>query len=67
MGLMRMIFGAILVWFVWRLLDGFIGGRKPHASPKNRTPPNPKSRPDDSQVGEYVEYEEIEDDSNPSI
>ena len=60
MGLLRMIFGAIVVWFVWRLLDGFLGGgRKPH--PREQPKEGPRRKPDDAKIGEYVDFEEIKD------
>ena len=55
-----MIFGAIVVWFVWRLLDGFLGGgRKPH--PREQPKEGPRRKPDDAKIGEYVDFEEIKD------
>lgn len=58
MGLLRMILGAVVVWFVWRMLDGFLSGQRKQA-PQS---PRPKRRkPNDERVGEYVDYEEIND------
>jgi hypothetical protein len=58
MGLLRMVLGAVVVWFVWRMLDGMLGGRRRQAGQG----PQPKRRkPDDERLGEYVDYEEIED------
>ena len=58
MGLLRYIVGAMVVWFVWRTLDRMFGGGR-------RTPQNPqrrkKQRPDGDRLGEYVDYEEIDD------
>lgn len=58
MGLLRMVLGAVVVWFVWRMLDGMLGGRGRQQPDR----PQPKRRkPDDTNLGEYVDYEEIED------
>lgn len=58
MGLLRYIVGAIVVWFVWRALDRLLGGgrRTQEEAPRRR-----KQRPDDERLGEYVDYEEIDD------
>ena len=58
MGLLRYIVGAIVVWFVWRTLDRLLGGgRRAAKDPPRRKP----QRPDDERLGEYVDYEEIDD------
>jgi flagellar biosynthesis/type III secretory pathway M-ring protein FliF/YscJ len=58
MGLLRYIVGAIVVWFVWRTLDRLLGGGRRQAQD---APRRKKQRPDDERLGEYVDYEEIED------
>lgn len=58
MGLLRLIFGAIVIWFVWRLLDGWMGGGRP---PRQNRTSGSKGRPADDRLGEYVDYEEIKD------
>ena len=60
-GLFRTIVYIVGVWFIWRWLDRAFGGR-----PASRfTPPSPHRRPerhaDDSNEGEYVDYEEVDD------
>ncbi len=58
MGLLRYIVGAIVVWFVWRALDRLLGGGR---RGQQEVPRRRKQRPDDERLGEYVDYEEIDD------
>ena len=58
MGLLRYIVGAIVVWFVWRALDRLLGGGR---RTQQEVPRRRKQRPDDERLGEYVDYEEIDD------
>ena len=57
MGLLRMVLGAAVVWVVWRLLDGMLAGTR--SAPAER--PTQRQKPDESRVGEYVDFEELED------
>lgn len=61
MGLLRMVVGAAVVWVVWRLLDGMLSGsRRPPHGPQ----PGPARRsktPNDEKLGEYVDFEEVEE------
>ena len=72
MGLLRLIATAALVWFVFRWLDRFFGGgsrgrnRRPGAGrqhPGRGTQSNSSStsQPKDDGLGDYVEFEEIEE------
>ena len=60
-GLFRTILYIVGVWVIWRWLDRAFGGRKAGRF----TPPQPKRRPerhaDDSNEGEYIDYEEVDD------
>ena len=64
-GLLRTLFYIVMVWFVWRWLDRLVGGGRQTQRPSSDTRrPNPSSRkvrPDDSQEGEYVDFEEVKD------
>ena len=71
MGLLRFIFYAVVVWFVWRLLDGWV------VRSRHRDPNGGRDRHDDrhrggggdrggngrmreDKLGEYVDYEEVD-------
>ena len=63
-GLLRTLFYIVMVWFVWRWLDRFVGGGRRTQRPSGDTSrPNPGNqvRPDDSKEGEYVDFEEVKD------
>jgi hypothetical protein len=71
-GLLRLIATAALVWFVFRWLDRAFGGgtrgsnRRPGASPpppRRGTQSNHSStsQPKDDSLGDYVDFEEIEE------
>ena len=69
MGLLRLIATAALVWFVFRWLDRLFGG--PRSSGQKRTrstsrgpgnaPRNQASQPKDDGLGDYVDFEEIDE------
>ncbi|MGB1075420.1 MAG: hypothetical protein ACPGYK_04465 [Flavobacteriales bacterium] len=63
-GLLRTLLTVVTVWFVFRWLDRVFGMRRRHSAGQNGPKPSQgqsKSRqPDDNQVGEYVDYEEID-------
>ena len=69
MGLLRLIATAALVWFVFRWLDRLFGG--PRSSSQKRTrstsrgprngPRNKTSQPKDDGLGDYVDFEEIDE------
>lgn len=58
MGLLRMVLGAVVVWFVWRLLDRLLSGGQ---TKQQRPTPRRPRRPDDERLGEYVDFEEVDD------
>jgi hypothetical protein len=68
-GLFRTLLTIVFVWFVFRWLDRmFGGGRRQRQTGAGRSNPTPRSaggrgrrsKPDDNRVGEYVDYEEID-------
>lgn len=67
-GLMRTLLTIVFVWFVFRWLDRMFGGggrvrRKAGDGASGRRSSNPTKRsrkPDDNRVGEYIDYEEID-------
>ena len=69
MGLLRLIATAALVWFVFRWLDRLFGG--PRSSGQKRTHStsrgsrngarNQASQPKDHGLGDYVDFEEIDE------
>jgi len=63
-GLLRTLLTLVTVWFVFRWLDRIFGVRRRNSADRNgpMSSPGPsKSRkPDDNQVGEYVDFEEID-------
>ena len=65
MGLLRLIATAALVWFVFRWLDRLFGGprssgRSTSRGPRNE-PRNQASQPKDDGLGDYVDFEEIDE------
>ena len=67
-GLIRTLLTIVLVWFVFRWLDRMFSGRgrvrrKAGDGTSGRRSANPTKRsrkPDDNRVGEYIDYEEID-------
>lgn len=65
--MLRSIFYIILVWVVWRWLDRVFGSRRRNNNinrPENgsQTTPNSKSKkPNDDRIGDYVDFEEVDD------
>lgn len=64
-GLLRTLLTIVFVWFVFRWLDRLFGsgGRSRKSKQGGRRPSRNagKSRkPDDNRVGEYIDYEEID-------
>jgi hypothetical protein len=65
-GFLRTVAYIVGVWFIWRWLDGAIGGRRNAArfGGASQPPPSAKGkarRTDDSKEGEYVDFEEVKD------
>ena len=69
MGLLRLIATAALVWFVFRWLDRLFGGRRSatqnQADTKRRGPrggsQHQTSQPKDDGLGDYVDFEEVDE------
>jgi hypothetical protein len=71
--MLKSIFYIVVVWFVWRWLDRVFGRRqKPFSrrgggneNPNSTTSTNPNTtstkRPNDNIIGDYVEFEEVEE------
>ena len=69
--MLKSIFYIVVVWFVWRWLDRVFGRRQKPFSRKGgensnsttSTNPNKASntRPNDNIIGDYVEFEEVEE------
>ena len=73
MGLIRFLFSAAVVWFVWRLLDGLVGRSRDRRDRRDdfdrHDPPGGGSgrggqgrggRLREDKLGEYVDYEEVD-------
>lgn len=63
-GLLRTLLTLVTVWFVFRWLDRVFGMRRRNpagrSGPMSSPRPSKSRKPDDNQVGEYVDYEEID-------
>jgi hypothetical protein len=67
--MLRPIFYIVLVWVVWRWLDRVFGNRQKKNSihrPGGGPGPTPNSnsknkKPNDDRIGDYVDFEEVED------
>jgi hypothetical protein len=66
---LKSILYIILFWFIWRWLDRIFGNRRRNTYPTRegdgyRAKPEPHSKskkPNDDSIGDYVEFEEVED------
>jgi hypothetical protein len=65
--MLRPIFYIVLVWVVWRWLDRVFGNRqkknsihRPGGGP-GPTPNSKNKKPNDDRIGDYVDFEEVED------
>ena len=67
MGLLRLIATAALVWFVFRWLDRLFGGPRNSGQKRTRSTSrgpgngNQASQPKDDGLGDYVDFEEIDE------
>ena len=60
-GLLRTLLSIVLVWFVFRWLDRmFSGNRNRNRNGNGNRNRGGGRKPDDNRVGEYVDYEEID-------
>lgn len=71
MGLLRFIFYAVVVWFVWRLLDGWVVRSRHRDADRDRDRYDDRNRGGgggrggngrmrEDKLGEYVDYEEVD-------
>ena len=60
----RFIFYAVVAWLIFRWMD-MIFGRKSRGNsmpPMNESPrPNKKKTPNSDNIGDYVDFEEVDD------
>ncbi|HHZ94166.1 MAG TPA: hypothetical protein EYN67_01110 [Flavobacteriales bacterium] len=67
--MLKSIFYIVIVWFIWRWLDRIFGWRRRNrdvfgttSNPQDRPQSPPKSKtPNDNKIGDYVDFEEVED------
>ncbi|MBM55653.1 MAG: hypothetical protein CMB32_03745 [Euryarchaeota archaeon] len=59
------IFYAIIAWIVFKWMDMLFGGRSRRFNQQNRsqTPPPPpkKKKPNSDNIGDYVDFEEVDE------
>lgn len=64
-GLLRTLLTIVFVWFVFRWLDRLFGGgrsrrRAPEGGRRQSDGSRRGKKPNDNRVGEYIDYEEID-------
>jgi hypothetical protein len=63
--MLKSIFYIVMVWLVWRWLDRIFGRKDRPVSwrESQKTTPRQKSnkKPNDDIIGDYVEFEEVEE------
>lgn len=66
--MLKSLFYIVVFWFVWRLLDRLFGrkGRTANRRDSHQETPNQASqssnkKPNDDRIGDYVEFEEVEE------
>ena len=60
----RFIFYAVIAWLIFRWMDMLFGRRsKINSAPPRNDPSNPhqKNKPNSDKVGDYVDFEEVDD------
>ena len=70
-GLFRTLVGLVVAWFVFRFLDRLVGGRRRPSAPRGGgasgrgagagSGAGPQKPAKDDHLGEYVEFEEVDD------
>ena len=70
-GLFRTLVGLVVAWFVFRFLDRLFGGRRRASASRGGSASGrgagadsgtgPQKRAKDDHLGEYVEFEEVDD------
>lgn len=70
-GLFRTLVGLVVAWFVFRYLDRLFGGRRRPSAPRGGgasgrgagagSGAGPQKPAKDDHLGEYVEFEEVDD------
>ena len=78
-GLFRTLVGLVVAWFVFRFLDRLFGGRRRPSAPRGRSAsgrgvalvpiqvPVPQKPAKDDHLGEYVDFEEVDDGEGLTI
>ena len=66
--MLKSLFYIVVFWFVWRWLDRLFGrkGRQANRRDSQQETPNQadqssKRKPNDSSIGDYVEFEEVDE------
>ncbi len=65
--MLRSIFYIVLVWLVWRWLDRLFGNRRRKNAVNTpgggsaQTANSKHKKPNDDRIGDYVDFEEVED------
>ena len=63
--MLKSIFYIVMVWLIWRWLDRIFGRKKRSVSwrESQKTTPgqNNHQKPNDDIIGDYVEFEEVEE------
>tara|TARA_B110000438_G_C15159211_1_gene371016 strand:+ start:260 stop:451 length:192 start_codon:yes stop_codon:yes gene_type:complete len=63
--MLKSLFYIVVFWFVWRFLDRMFGRKDRPASwrESKQSTPNQESnkKPNDDVIGDYVEFEEVEE------
>ena len=66
--MLRSIFYIVLVWLGWRWLDRMFGNRQRKnsvntpGSDSGPTTNSKRKKPNDERIGDYVDFEEVDDD-----
>jgi hypothetical protein len=63
-GLLRTVLAAVVIWWVWRILDRWVAGKKNPHPPRSQANSSRKPKPgkSDAKLGEYVDFEELKEE-----
>ena len=66
--MLKSLFYIVVFWFVWRWLDRLFGKKRRAANSRDNQQQTPNhasqasnKKPNDDRIGDYVEFEEVED------
>jgi hypothetical protein len=66
--MLKSLFYIVVFWFVWRWLDRLFGKKMRATNRRDSQPETPNhasqtsnKKPNDDRIGDYVEFEEVED------